>query len=180
MENETEAEIRGLEDVAMLRLQHSTLLRLGELLQVKIGDVRYDYDGGNGTLLLNLPASAVTRAVTRELFIPGDVLYAVAGLRPLNADPEDLLFPMTLTEASRRIKEAGKIAELGEGLSGQSARIGMTQDLLLDRCDLEEVQRAGNWFEHPQMFIYCVKDMEDSEAVESFYENAETFPRPVV
>ena len=172
METDEEARQRGCEDIALFRLQYWALLRLGELLDVRFDELQYSSDKSHGVLHLN----STSRWTSRYLFVPIEVMKAVEDIKSRDSYPGDNLFDMTQIEALHRIKRAGVMAELGEGLSGQSARIGMTQDLLAAGMTLADVREDGNWFEHSEMFIYCIKDMPECEAVETYYGKEIAFP----
>ena len=52
------------------------------------------------------------------------------------------VFGLSVTQIGRRIKAATKVAGLGEGFTGHSPRVGMSQDLSAAGAEL---MTAGRW-----------------------------------
>ena len=64
------------------------------------------------------------------LYLGPAAVDALLAIRPEEAviDPSPRVFGLSVSQISRRIRAATKIAGLGEGFSGHSPRVGMAQD----------------------------------------------------
>ena len=144
-ETETEAAKRALVDLALLQVMRDGLLRGSEASALRWGDVELHEDG-SGRLHMARPKTnqSAERAV---LYLGPPAVEALLAIRPEEAviDPNTRVFGLSASQIRRRIKAATRMAGLGEGFSGHSARVGMAQDLSAAGAELPELMTAGRW-----------------------------------
>ena len=127
---ESQAAMRAAVDVALLEVMRDGLLRRAEASALLWGDLEFHADG-SGRL-------HVLRSKTDQS-AEGAVLYM--GPAAVGAS----VFGLSAGQISRRIKEATKMAGLGDGFSAHSPRVGMAQDLSAAGVELPELMTAGRW-----------------------------------
>jgi len=77
------------------------------------------------------------------LFIGPDCARDLLTIRPGVQEPGSPVFRLSASQIGRRIKEAGKVAGLGDGFTGHSGRIGMARDLSAAGVELPAFMTAG-------------------------------------
>ena len=129
VETEAAARARGLLDIVICSVMRDGMLRISEAAALRWGDIQLLSDG---TGRLSIPHSK-TDQVNRV-----DIVYldyeAALDLQPIRPDKvvnevDTLVFGLSVAQLGRRIREAAKAADLGDGYSGHSGRVGMAQDL---------------------------------------------------
>ena len=128
-ETETEAAKRAMVDLALLQVMRDGLLRRSEASALRWGEVELHEDGSGR---LHVARSKTDQSAEGAVLCLGPpATQALLAIRPEEAviDPAARVFGLSVSQISRRIKAATKIAGLGEGFGGHSARVGMAQDL---------------------------------------------------
>jgi integrase len=148
--------LRDIRDRALVTVAYDTMCRRQELVSLRIEDLA-PADAGSATILLRRsktdPAGDGARVYLSALTVRllEDWLSA-AHLQtgPLFAQVQgkDVLGgPISAQVVTAVLKRAGRWADIEDWkhLSGHSARVGATQDLLALNMDLPSVMQAGRW-----------------------------------
>ena len=144
MEEVETARHRGDVDIALVHTQFDGMLRVGELVELIWGDIEYNLDGRSGIACIRFSKTDQEGAGSHVWLSPG-AMVALERIRPQGAKPSDHIFPMTAPTATRRIKNAGIAAGLGNTLTGHSARVGMTIELVKADISIAAIMQAGRW-----------------------------------
>ena len=141
-ESQETARARGNLDIALISLMRDAMLRVSEAAALTWRDIESQADGtgrllirrsktdaeGQGTVaFLSAPTMAALALIRNEAFTD----HSVLGLRP--------------NQISARIKQAARAAQLGDGFSGHSPRVGMARDLARAGTELPILMNAGRW-----------------------------------
>ena len=175
-EREQTARKRGREDIAMLHVQFDGMLRIGELCDLLWGDIKYNADRRSGTATIRHSKTDQVGGGAIVWLSPG-AMSALEAIRPLSEQPDDRIFRMTVVSATRRIKVAGIAAGLGDGLSGHSARVGMTQELVKAGIHIAAIMRAGRWSSAEMVPYYSRNILASESGVAQYYKGASDVPQ---
>ena len=139
-ETETQAQIRGGVDIALVSVMRDGMLRRSEAAAVAWADIKYLGDGsGRLTIGGSEAGPAIHRAVE---YLSRDTVAALRQIRPANPRGTDLVFGLSANQISRRIKAAAAAAGLVGEFSGDSPRLGMALDLAVAGCDMATAMAA--------------------------------------
>ena len=70
---------------------------------------------------------------------------ALREIQPGGAEPEASVFALTGEALANRVRAAARAADLGDGFSGHSGRIGMARRMVAAGAPNAAVQRQGRW-----------------------------------
>ncbi len=174
MESKEAAQRRGLVDIAICSTLRDGLLRRSELATLTWGDLQLMEDG-TGRILIRSSKSD-QEGEGEILFIGPDCVRDLLAIRPHSPDPEHPLFGLSDSQIGRRIKEAGKVAGLGEGFTGHSGRIGMARDLSAAGVELPALMTAGRWSSPTMPARYTRNEAAARGAVARYYSNRASRP----
>ena len=129
-------------DIAIASVMRDALLRRGEAAYLRWGDVEFRPDGSSRVTIRRSKTS--NRSVV--LFVGVRATAALNRTRPCNPIPDGRVFGVRRGRTiSTRIVTMCREAGLGEGFSGHSPRVGMTQDLVAHGAGLVAIMNAGRW-----------------------------------
>ena len=142
MESREAAILRGAVDIAIASVMRDALLRRGEAADLRWADVEFRTDGSSRITIRRSKTS--NRSVV--LFVGVRATAALNRIRPCNSIPDARVFGVRRGRTiSARIAAMCRRAGLGEGFSGHSPRVGMTQDLVAHGAGLVAIMNAGRW-----------------------------------
>ena len=175
VETETTARERGDVDIALLCTQFDGMLRVGELVEFIWGDIEYNPDGESGMACIRF-SKTDQEGAGAYVWLSPRTMTSLERIRPPEANLSDSIFYMTKGTAGRRIKAAGSAAGLGDSLSGHSARVGMTLELVKAGLPLVLIMLAGRWTSAEMVPYYSRHLMAKEGAVAQWYEGADNVP----
>ena len=167
-ETQERTERRARLDVALLSLLRDGLLRISEAANSRWCDIKVEKNGTGCLHILRSKTDQEGNGVL--LFLGTKTMTALLALRPDVVDPEAWVFGLSVRQLSRRIKQATAAAELGEGFSGHSGRVGMAQDLTANGADLPALMQAGRWTSPAMPARYTEAQAAARGAVAKYYE----------
>ena len=133
---------RGAVDIAIVSVMRDALLRRGEAANLRWADVKFRRDGSSRVIIRRSKTSN-TPAV---LYVGVRGTAALNRIRPKKPAPRARVFGVRRGRTiSVRIAAVCREAGLGEGFSGHSPRVGMTQDLTANGAGLVAIMNAGRW-----------------------------------
>ena len=180
LERPQRAERRGTADRVIVGLLRDALLRRGEAAAVCWGDIETAPDG-SGRLRLR-PANLDDHAEHPELWLSPTTVGDIAAWRTLQAaagadtGADAPLLGLSGASIARRLDAAGRAAGLPHHLSGQSGRVGMTQDLIAAGAPLPAVTQAGRWTSPQQPARYARRLADANNAVADWYAHHDPTP----
>lgn len=151
-------ELRDHRDRALVLVAYDAMLRREEVVAVSLQDLQFNADG-SGTLLirrsktdqegegaLQYLAPDTVRLLRKWIELAsiteGKVFRRLVGKRKV-AEP---LTPATVVDVFQRVgKWLGLPREAWRGLTGHSARVGVTQDLVAQGMGDLQIAQAGRW-----------------------------------
>ena len=167
LETADEARRRAAHDIAIVRTMRDGLLRRSEAAALMWGDVATWHDGtGRLTIRRSKTDQAGEGAIA---FLSVETMRALAAIRPEWVTEWHSVFGLSASQIYRRIRAMTRAAGLGEGFSGHSARVGMSQDLVTKGATLPEVMTAGRWSNPRMVARYTEKQELSRGAVARFY-----------
>ena len=166
LESRTLAKQRGSVDVAIISLMRDAMLRVSEAAHLTWADIGAEPDdtgrllirrsktdpGGEGAVVFLSTATMTMLAAIRDGAAVG---ASVFGLHP--------------NQIAKRIKQAARVAGLGEGFSGHSPRVGMARDLARAGIELPRLMNAGRWRSPTMPALYTRNETAGRGAVAQFY-----------
>ena len=153
-ESREAANQRGTADIAIISLMRDAMLRVSEAAALRWEDLRVEGDG-TGRLLIRR-SKTDSDGETAVLFVSRPTMVALE--RMSRCAPERWsVFGLSSNQLSRRIKEAARAADLGDGFSGHSPRVGMAQDLARAGTELPRLMSAGRW-RSPRMPAHYIRN----------------------
>ena len=175
IETEATALKRGNEDVAMILTLFDGMLRISELVELEYRDIDYNADGVSGTACIRV---SKTDQIGRGAFVwlSSRAMTAIGRHRPTNATPTDKIFPMDKNTVIRRVRRMGQVAGLGDGLTGHSPRIGMTQELVSAGIHIVLIMQAGRWSSAEMVPYYSRAILPAEGAVALWYRGTSDAP----
>lgn len=150
--------LRDQRECALLCVAYDTMARRGELVAINLEDLRYARDG-SGTVLMRRAATGQAHQGIPAYLAPGTVRRLRAWIRAaeiregavfrrimMNGTVTERLSPDVVSVILKRIgrRLGWRPADVAL-VSGQSIRVGATQDLLALDIDLASVMQSGRW-----------------------------------
>ena len=160
----------------MLHVQFDGMLRIGELCDLLWGDIEYNPDRSSGTATIR-HSKTDQGGEGAIVWLSAGAMSALEAIRPVSEQPDDRVFRMSAASATRRIKAAGIAAGLGDGLSGHSARVGMTQELVKAGIHIAAIMRAGRWSSSEMVPYYSRNILASEGGVAQYYRGASDVPQ---
>ena len=144
-ETESQAAKRAAVDLALLEVMRDGLLRRSEASALRWGGLEFHADGSGRLHVLRSKTDQAAEGVVP--YLGPAAVEALLAIRPQEAviNPSTRVFGLSVSQISRRIKAATKMAGLGEGFSAHSPRVGMVQDMSAAGAELPELMAAGRW-----------------------------------
>ena len=154
----TGSRLIDVRDRALLTVAYDALLRRSELVALQVPDLHVDVDG-SGTLLVRRSKTDPKGDGALQYLAP-DTMGKVrewldrTGLRGgwlfrsvrLNGTLGDSLDASQIPRIFRKMARNARLSErIVRGLSGHSARVGATQDMIAEGIELPMVMQAGRW-----------------------------------
>ena len=142
-ETKEEASRRGRLDIALCTLMRDAGLRRSEASALTWGDLQ-TWPDGTGRLSIvrsknNRSGSPEVVAVTRA---------GMAALESIRPEPPILgqaIFGLSERQIARRIQDAAKHADLGDGFSGHSGRVGLARTMTSNGAPVNATMQQGRW-----------------------------------
>ena len=145
LEDDERARRRGVFDLALASVLRYGLLRISEAAALLWSDVEFREDG---SAVITVRSSKTDQAGEgADLYLGRLGRAALLDLRSLRPDDSSdaPVFGLSVRQLQRRLRSAAREAGLGEGFSGHSGRVGMTQDLVASGAELPALMVAGRW-----------------------------------
>ena len=157
---------RGDLDIALVAVMRDALLRRGEAVALRWGDVDFQSDG---TSRVTIRRSKTSNS-SAVLYLGVQATVDLKRIRPKPTDPKARVFGFRRGgTVSYRIAAAARAAGLGEGFSGHSPRVGMAQDLTASGAGLVAIMVAGRWKSERMPAHYSRKEAVGGGAVARYY-----------
>ena len=142
MESPDAARMRGAVDIAIVSVMRDALLRRQETAALRWADVEFQPDGSSWVTV----SRSKTSNESAVLYVGVRATAALNRIRPDSPIPNARVFGVRRGRTiSNRIAAVCREAGLGEGFSGHSPRVGMTQDLAAHGAGLVAIMNAGRW-----------------------------------
>ena len=116
------------------------MLRVSEAAALGWRDIESESDGTGRLLIRRSKTDAEGQGAVAFLSVP--TMAALALIRD-EAAQNDSVFGLRRNQISARIKQAAQAADLGDGYSGHSPRVGMARDLARAGTELPSLMNAG-------------------------------------
>ncbi|MCY3545268.1 MAG: tyrosine-type recombinase/integrase [Gemmatimonadetes bacterium] len=159
---------RGDVDIALASVMRDALLRRGEAARLRWSEVEFWSDGSARVIVRH----SKTSSASAVLYVGLRAAKALRRIRPADAEPGDRVFGLRSGRSiANRIAAMARAAELGEGFSGHSPRIGMAQDLTAAGVGLPALMVAGRWKSERMPAYYSRGQSAGRGAVANFYAN---------
>ena len=177
METEEEAHERGDFDVALVCVMRDGMLRVSEAASLLWRDVFPQADGTGRVVVAR--SKTDQEGEGQMVYIGKLAMSALAVLRPPKAAPDAPVFRGDSRFAlTRRIARICERANLGEGFSGHSPRVGFAQDLVAHGTDQTALMVAGRWKSGDMPARYAARVALTRGAVASYYGETEVLDVP--
>ena len=151
MEHSRNARRRGLVDIALISVMRDALLRRSEAAEILWKHIVTEPDGSGR---LTIPWSKTDQEGEGVvLYLGPPTMKALDKIRPRQQllpkeekdEGEEKVFDLKPATISERIAAAALAADLGEGYSGHSCRVGMAVDLAEAGATMPQLQSVGRW-----------------------------------
>jgi integrase/recombinase XerD len=169
-------DLRGLRDELLVRLAYDSMRRRSELVALLIQDFEKNSQGGGSVLLrfsktdpegegriIKLSAltmNVIDRWLKQTGLTEGTIIRNIRRYGRLGTK----LRPESVSRIIKRLaKTSGLPAEIVNGLSGHSARVGAAQDMLAEGKTLIQIMHRGGWRKPETVYRY----IEHAEQLES-------------
>ena len=131
---------RGLHDIALIGVMRDAMLRVAEAAELKWEDIEEQWDGSGRIFLPN-------RNSRQESTLCPVSVETMRDLDKIRGRAEDsaLVFNMTRSQITSRIRRAADQAGLTGRFDSNSPRIGKVLDMHAMGANLYEIQQAGRW-----------------------------------
>ena len=169
LESPSAAHRRANLEVAMICLMRDAMLRVSEAAAVTWEDIETQPDG-TGRLLIHR-SKTDPEGQGAVVFVSAATMGALRRIRR-GASGRDSVIGLNASQISRRIKRAAQAAELGDGFSGHSPRVGMARDLVRAGTELPSLMVAGRWRTPTMPAHYARNETAGRGAVAQFYVGA--------
>ncbi|MCQ3808249.1 MAG: tyrosine-type recombinase/integrase [Acidimicrobiaceae bacterium] len=145
VETAEQAAQRARVDIAMITLAHDAAMRCSELLALRWIDI--ETPEANGLHVVRIRRSKTDQTGRGAVAPISDfTAQAIARIRPDDADPQDLIFNISASTVTRRMKAAAKAASIDPtNITSHSTRVGLAQDLAAHGVDMAGLTQAGRW-----------------------------------
>ena len=161
------ARVRGAVDIAVAAVMRDALLRRREAADLRWTDVEFRPDR-SARVTIRCSKTSHKSAV---LYVGIRATAALTSIRPERPAPEARVFGIRSGRTiSNRIAAMCRAAGLGEGFSGHSPRVGMTQDLTARGAGLAAIMNAGRWKSERMPAHYSRGEAAGRGAVARYYE----------
>ena len=141
-ETPSEAERRGIKDIALASTMREPMIRVCEAARAKWTHLEPQEDGSGH---LRIPKSKTDQTgVGTVRYLSWEAMQDLDRLRAIEPSGE-YIFNLSTRSIARRIKAAVRFAGFGDGFSSHSCRVGMAVDLSKHKFGLQSVQNAGGW-----------------------------------
>ena len=153
---------RGLYDIALIGVMRDAMLRVAEAVELKWEDTEEQQDGSGMIALRN-------RSRVPEINLCSVSVETMRDLDKMRGRAEDsaLVFNMTRSQVTSRIRRAAEQAGLTGQFDSNSPRIGMVLDMHAEDASLYEIQQSGRWRSLLMPARYLGSQRADSLAVDS-------------
>lgn len=158
---------RGLVDIALCSVMRDALLRRSEAAALTWGDIETQKDG-SGCLAIRISKNDPEGCGSVQ-YLGAEAMRDLAAIRPPEAAPTDPVFGLSAPHIGLRIKRAAAAAGLGDGFSGHSPRVGMTQDLVSAGAELPGLMHAGRWKTSAMPALYARNQAAGRGVVARYY-----------
>ena len=146
LEAEERAWRRGLFDLALASVLRYGLLRISEAAALLWSDLDFRDEGSVTVTVRSSKTDQSGEGAALYLGRLGrQALLDLKALRPEDAPEEEPVFGLSVRQLQRRLHAAAVASGLGEGFTGHSGRVGMTQDLVAAGAELPALMVAGRW-----------------------------------
>ena len=166
LESPSAAHTRADLELAMICLMRDAMLRVSEAAAVTWDDIQVQPDG-TGRLLIRR-SKTDPEGQGAVAFVSAETMGALRRIRR-GASGRDSVTGLNAGQISRRIKRAAQAAELGDGFSGHSPRVGMARDLVRAGTELPSLMVAGRWRSPTMPAHYARNETAGRGAVAQFY-----------
>lgn len=157
---------RGNVDIAIASVMRDALLRRGEAAELRWRDIEFWHDGSARVTIRR----SKTSSGSAVQFIGVSAATALRCICPADPDPDGRVFGLVRGRTiSNRIAAMARAAGLGEGFTGHSPRVGMTQDLTARGMGLTAIMVAGRWKSERMPAYYSRGESAGRSAVARFY-----------
>lgn len=151
--------LHGKRDRALIALGYDTLCRRAELVGLRVEDLSTDRRNPGATILIRRAKNDVF-GNGRFGYVSADALALIQSwldaakisegwiFRAVRGDRvgKDALNPYTVSRILKvRAEAAGLPAEIVDGLTGHSMRVGAAQDMVTSGLDILPIMQAGGW-----------------------------------
>lgn len=136
-EEPTKAMARGLTDIAICSTMRDALMRRGEAADLRWSDIETREDG-SGRLTIR-HSKTDQEAVGFVAYLGPTAVEDLQLMKPAGAYGEDLVFGINGHGIGRRIRAAALVAQLRDGFSDHSARVGMAINLARQGTSIPEI-----------------------------------------
>ena len=155
------AQARGAIDLAIIGVMADAGLRRSEAAALTWTDIEFWPDGTARITIRkgkNQPEPA-TVAVTET------TARALRDIQPDDTDPAASVFGLTGETLANRVRAAARAADLGDGFTGHSGRIGMARRMVAAGAPTATVQHQGRW-KHGDMVARYTRGEAAGEALQ--------------
>ena len=166
VESRETARCRGNLDIALISLMRDAMLRVSEAAALTWEDIVAEADGTGRLLIRRSKTDSEGEGSVAFLSAPTMVALELI-CRAKGAT--DSVFGLRPNQISRRIKQAAQAAELGDGFSGHSPRVGMARDLARVGIELPSLMNAGRWRSPAMPAHYTRNETAGKGAVAQFH-----------
>lgn len=161
------ARLRGPVDIAIASVMRDAMLRRQEAANLRWGDVEFRPDGSSRIIVRR----SKTSNQSAVLYVGLHATAALRRKRSEDAPSEARVFGVQSGRTiSRRIAAMCRQAGLGEGYTGHSPRVGMTQDLTASGFSLVAIMNAGRWKSKRMPAHYARGEAAGNGAIARYYE----------
>ena len=167
-ETDVTAMARGRVDVALVCTMADALLRPIEASLVTWGAISLDADG-SGRVFVGL--STTDGKVGVHQWLSPTTMEAVETIRPEQFDEIEPVFNLSSPTIGKRVRAMARAANLGNGFTGFSPRIGMILQLVRAGITCQAILRAAGWRDHSIWAYHTGEALNSRSAVEAFYES---------
>ena len=166
VESRETARCRGNLDIALISLMRDAMLRVSEAAVLTWRDIAAEADGTGRLLIRRSKTDAEGEGSVA--FLSGPTMSALGSMCGSKVDT-DSVFGLRPNQISRRIKQAAEAADLGDGFSGHSPRVGMARDLARAGIELPSLMNAGRWRSPAMPAHYTRNETAGKGAVAQFH-----------
>ena len=154
-------------DIALASVMRDALLRRGEAAVATWADVSREQDGSGRLLVRRSKTDPEGRGTV--LYLAPHTMRDLTAIRPEDATEQDVIFGLSDQQIHHRLRAVAKAAGLGDNFSGNSARVGMAQDLAAFGVELPSLMTAGRWTSPTMQARYTRGELAGRGAVARYY-----------